>query len=206
MAFSTAPLGSDVDVVGIPSATLHLRASAVPAPGVALFAKLYDVAPDGSVTLVNRLVSPFRVADLSQPVTVALPGIAHRFPAGHRLQFVVADSDAAYAGNPSALAVSVLTDAARPGTLTIPAVAGASALIPAAAAPTAGSTAQPAAGPASSGSASAGPGTDASGRTVNARGRLAATGGDALLPTAAGVLLLLAGALAAARPRSACHG
>ncbi|MEV5342886.1 hypothetical protein AB0K93_31090 [Streptomyces sp. NPDC052676] len=39
-------------------------------PELVLFAKLYDIAPDGARTLVHRLVAPVRVPDVTEPVTV----------------------------------------------------------------------------------------------------------------------------------------
>ena len=38
-----------------------------------LFAKIYDVAPDGTKMLQNRLISPVRVADVTKPVTSRCP-------------------------------------------------------------------------------------------------------------------------------------
>lgn len=75
---------------------------------MSLFVKLYDLAPDGSLTLVNRLVSPVRIADTSHPVHVNLPGIVHRYLAAHRIQLAVATTDAAYAGSrlPNAITIS----------------------------------------------------------------------------------------------------
>ena len=64
-----------------------------------LFAKLYDVAPDGTQILQNRLISPVRVKDVTKPVQVDLPGVAQRFAAGHRIHLVVAGGDLAYANN-----------------------------------------------------------------------------------------------------------
>ena len=61
-----------------------------PAGKLLLFAKIYDVAPDGSRTLVNRLVSPTRVADVTAPIQLELPGVVHRYAAGHRLSLVLA--------------------------------------------------------------------------------------------------------------------
>ena len=85
-----------------------------------LFAKVYDVAPDGTQTLHDRLVSPVRVADVTRPVTVTLPAVVQRFAAGHRIRVVVAGSDAAYAGNAVTQAVVVTTSAAAPGVLRLP--------------------------------------------------------------------------------------
>jgi LPXTG-motif cell wall-anchored protein len=123
-ALSTGPLPADVDVVGIPTATLQLSSptsvAADPATEVVAFVKLYDVAPDGTVTLAHRVISPIRVADLGQPVTVSLPGTVHRFPKGHALQLVVSLSDAAYKGNTVAQALTLSTSTSHPTTLTLP--------------------------------------------------------------------------------------
>ena len=59
-----------------------------------LFAKLYDVAPDGTKVLQNRLISPVRVGDVTKPVQRDLPGAScTASPTGHRIQLVVAASD-----------------------------------------------------------------------------------------------------------------
>ena len=78
------------------------------------------MAPDGTPTLKNRLVSPVRVADVTKPVRVQLPGVVHRFAQGHRIQVVVAASDAAYANNPTVQPVTVTTSPARPSVLRLP--------------------------------------------------------------------------------------
>jgi len=129
-AWTTAPLAGDVAVVGVPTLDVRVDSPAAalsqttgPAGQLVLFAKLYDVAPDGSVTLPDRLVSPVRVADVNQSVHIELPGIVHRWPAGHRLRLVLAASDAAYAGNASVLPVTVRADPGTPSVLRVP-VAG----------------------------------------------------------------------------------
>ena len=85
-----------------------------------LFAKVYDVAPDGTKTLASRLVGPQRVADVTKPVTVTLPGIVHRFATGHTIQVVVAASDAAYAGNAVPEPVTISTSPLAPSELCLP--------------------------------------------------------------------------------------
>jgi predicted acyl esterase len=117
--YTSAPLAADTDVVGPPRVTLRLGALSAAPP--TLFLKVEDVAPDGSVTLPGRLVAPIRPSSLAGPVTVTLPAIA-RFPVGHRVRLVVAGSDGAYRGAPGPAAVSVTTDPAAPGTLTLPVV------------------------------------------------------------------------------------
>jgi ABC-2 type transport system ATP-binding protein len=127
VAFSTAALGEDTDVMGIPRLTVRLDAPTFAAgqgadalSKLVLFAKLYDVAPDGSLTLPRNLVSAVRVADVTKPLTIELPGIAHRFAKGHKMQLVLSTSDVQYRGNTLGGPVSVATDPASPGILTIP--------------------------------------------------------------------------------------
>lgn len=124
--FSTPPLTAPLDVVGSPQLTVTLDAPSVRAtqptgPGgqLVLFAKVYDVGPDGAVELPHRLISPVRVADVTQPVTVELPAIVHRFAPGHRLAVVLAGGDAAYRGATVAQPVTVRTGGV-PGRLTVP--------------------------------------------------------------------------------------
>ncbi|WP_245818850.1 alpha/beta fold hydrolase [Haloechinothrix alba] len=92
-----------------------------------LFAKLYDVGPDGTRRLPGGAVAPVRVPDLppdgsAVTVTVSLPGIVHPVEPGHRLQLVVATTDQAYAPStePAAYRVS-LTGA---GGVSVPSVPG----------------------------------------------------------------------------------
>jgi ABC-2 type transport system ATP-binding protein len=85
-----------------------------------VFAKLYDVGPDGSKTLVNKLISPVRVTDVTKPVHIELPGIVHLVPAGHSLQLVLASTDAAYKNAYSVQPVTVTANPVTPATLRIP--------------------------------------------------------------------------------------
>lgn len=124
--WESAPLRSAVDVVGVPHVTVSM-ASSVPA-GVdtatdpVIYAKLYQVAPTGAVTLVHRLVAPVRVADTASPVTIDLPGIVHQFPAGDRLELVLAAGDDAYLGNRTADTYTVTVTTAHPSILRLPVV------------------------------------------------------------------------------------
>ncbi|WP_405851842.1 CocE/NonD family hydrolase [Streptomyces sp. NBC_01369] len=132
LGWSSAPLTSPLDVVGAPKATLkvvspkteRVQNSGDAADRLVLFAKVYDVAPDGSRTLVNRLVSPVRVPDVTRSFTVQLPGIVHRYEAGHRLEFVIAASDSAYAGNRGIKPVTVVSAPEETGVLELPVVGG----------------------------------------------------------------------------------
>ncbi|WP_405638596.1 CocE/NonD family hydrolase [Streptomyces sp. NBC_01178] len=130
LGWRSEPLTAPLDVVGAPKATLQVvspEAERVQHSGDAsdklvLFAKVYDVAPDGGRTLVNRLVSPVRVPDVTRPFTVELPGIVHRYARGHRLEFVIAASDTAYFGNRGIKPVTVVSAPEDTGVLELPVV------------------------------------------------------------------------------------
>ncbi|MFG3364918.1 CocE/NonD family hydrolase [Streptomyces sp. NPDC048156] len=130
LGWTSEPLTRTTDVVGSPKATLkvvspkteRVQNSDDAADKLVLFAKLYDIAPDGSKTLVHRLVAPVRVPDVTRSFTVSLPGIVHRYEAGHRLQFVIAASDDAYGGNKGIKPVTVTSSPEDTGVLELPVV------------------------------------------------------------------------------------
>ncbi|QMU77430.1 alpha/beta fold hydrolase [Streptacidiphilus sp. PB12-B1b] len=97
--FTSAPLAGTVHEVGAASVELHVG-PATPGTGDAtLFAKLYDLSPGGQAVLPEQLVAPIRLTGLTPSgtdVRVALPGVVHDFPAGHRLELVVSTTDQAY--------------------------------------------------------------------------------------------------------------
>ncbi|MGW6566676.1 CocE/NonD family hydrolase [Streptomyces sp. NPDC054975] len=132
LGWTSAPLTAPVDLVGAPKATLRVvspktervQDSGDAADKLVLFAKVYDIAPDGRKTLVNRLVAPVRVPDVTRPFTVELPGIAHRYETGHRLEFVIAAGDDAYVGNRGIKPVIVTAAPEETGTLELPLVKG----------------------------------------------------------------------------------
>ncbi|MGH3712226.1 MAG: alpha/beta fold hydrolase [Micromonosporaceae bacterium] len=128
-AYTSPPLSQDVAIAGVPTLdvtisapTAELTQTGDPAGMLVLFAKVYDIAPDGTVTLKNRLVSPVRIADVTKPLHIELPGVVHKFAAGHRIQVVLAAGDAAYAGNAAAHPVTVRTSPLDPGVLRLPVV------------------------------------------------------------------------------------
>jgi predicted acyl esterase len=130
-AWTSAPFTGPTVTVGAPTLRVKLDSPAAersqaagPAGQLVLFAKLYDVAPDGTQTLRHRLVSPVRVADVTEAVRIELPGVVQRWEAGHRVRLVLAASDAAYAGNAAVLPVSVSADPDDPAVLTLPVVSG----------------------------------------------------------------------------------
>jgi ABC-2 type transport system ATP-binding protein len=125
--FSTPPLTQAVTVVGSPRLTVQLDAPVVagtqaagPAGQLVVYAKLYDVGPDGAVELPHRLISPVRVADVTKPVSIELPGIVHRFAPGHRLAVVLAGGDMAYRGSTVPQQVKLATGPGRTQQLVLP--------------------------------------------------------------------------------------
>jgi ABC-2 type transport system ATP-binding protein len=134
-SWKSAPLTTDTDVVGIPTLDVTVTSGEAqttdPSTQLVLFAKLYDVAPDGTtLTLPARLISPLRVpgalaANTPKALRISLPGIVHRFAKGHALQVTLASGDAAYAGNMTPRTASFQTSAAHPGVLSLPVVSAA---------------------------------------------------------------------------------
>jgi len=82
--------------------------------------KLLDVDPSGAATLPRRQLSAVRVADVTKPVEIELPGLAYRFRKGHTVRLVIATSNSTNRGNNAAGPVSIAADPAAPSTLTLP--------------------------------------------------------------------------------------
>jgi len=127
--YTTAPLSKPADVVGIPTLDVKIASpgtvSADPATELVVFAKIYELAPGGGQTLIHGLVSPVRLSSVGDRVHITLPGIVHRFDAGHSLQLVIAGSDFAYGaetngGDDVAHLVQILNDKTNPGVLALP--------------------------------------------------------------------------------------
>lgn len=129
MAFSTKPMATDTVVVGTPVLDVQLNAPAFlesqsdgPSGQLILFAKIYDVNPDGTQVLPYRLVAPVRVPDVSQRVSISFPTLVYRFAAGHRLRIVLAQGDMSYSNNSVVGKVKIVNSARKPNTLTLPVV------------------------------------------------------------------------------------
>ncbi len=115
VAFDGPALDEDLDVVGAPTLEVRVTSST---DGVVLFAKVLDVAPDGSATLPQQAVAPVRLDGMPTTTTITLPTIDHRFAVGHRLRLVLAATDQAYATPREPAQVTVATG---PGSsLTVP--------------------------------------------------------------------------------------
>ncbi|WP_432249435.1 CocE/NonD family hydrolase [Streptomyces sanyensis] len=96
-AFTSQPVERPVRITGSPRVTVEVssdRGEAV------LFAKVYDVAPDGRrQVLPGQLVAPVRIPDAAggREVTLTLPAVDHEVDAGHRLRLVLSATDLGYA-------------------------------------------------------------------------------------------------------------
>lgn len=111
-SFTSAPFERAVVSVGVPQVRLRLAHTAP--TDLVLFAKVWDVAPDGSATLIHRLAAPARIptAALDDPVRIKLLGFAHRFAAGHSVRLTLCTTDQAYYNNQ---APDTITFATGPG-------------------------------------------------------------------------------------------
>ena len=127
--FSSRPLTGQLLIAG--AATVRLKVAGVPnlpsPDGAVLFAKLYDVGPDGVRTLPGSAVSPLRVPVLPADgspveVTVTLPGIVRPIESDHRVELVISTTDQAYAtpAQPAAFTISITPDTP----LQVPVVSG----------------------------------------------------------------------------------
>jgi predicted acyl esterase len=126
--FTSPPFTRTTDAVGVPS--LHVTLSHVAPTDLVLYGKTYDVAPNGTATLIHRLIAPARIpsAALARPVDLKLLGFAHRFAVGHRVRLVLATTDLTSYGNKVA---DVITVHSGPGTrFVLPTTVTAAAAVP----------------------------------------------------------------------------
>ncbi|MFD5767204.1 alpha/beta fold hydrolase [Streptomyces sp. NPDC127049] len=116
--FDAAPQSAPLRVTGTPTVRVKVTSTAADGSAV-LFAKVYDVGPDGrQQVLPSQLVSPIRVEDAGEgrSVTLTLPAIDHEVEAGHRLRLVVAATDLGYASPVTTAGYTVAVE----GPLTVP--------------------------------------------------------------------------------------
>ncbi|GHG48581.1 alpha/beta fold hydrolase [Streptomyces griseocarneus] len=94
--FDSGRLAEGVHVTGSPTATVKVASDTGDA---VLFAKVYDVGPNGQQQLPGQLVTPVRVtgAEKGRTVELRLPAVDHTFEAGHRMRLVLAATDLGYA-------------------------------------------------------------------------------------------------------------
>ncbi|MFF9198455.1 alpha/beta fold hydrolase [Streptomyces sp. NPDC014779] len=117
-AFDARPQSRPLRITGAPTVRVRVTSTA-PDGSAVLFAKVYDVGPDGrQQVLPAQLVAPVRIdgAAHGRTVDLTLPAVDHEVPAGHRLRLVLAATDLGYA-SPAAPATYT---AAVEGPLSVP--------------------------------------------------------------------------------------
>ncbi|HEX7739246.1 MAG TPA: CocE/NonD family hydrolase C-terminal non-catalytic domain-containing protein, partial [Marmoricola sp.] len=110
----TSPALTDAwDVVGSPKLTLKVTAplavGGTPATDLVTFARIEDVAPDGTATQIHDLTAPIRVPHAKQAFTVTMPAFVHQFAAGHKIRLVLSGSSLNYRGGLVPSPVTVTT-------------------------------------------------------------------------------------------------
>ncbi len=120
--FATEPLRDALTITGTSTVSLTVTTTAAAGDAV-LYAKLYDVTPQGRHLLPGGAVSAIRLADTlpgqSIPLTVSLPAVAYQVTEGHHLELAVTTTDQAYA---TPLTPARFTIALADTTLTVPSV------------------------------------------------------------------------------------
>ncbi|WP_411110143.1 CocE/NonD family hydrolase [Streptomyces sp. c-19] len=97
--FDAKPQTEPLRITGTPTVRVKVTSTAADGSAV-LFAKVYDVGPDGrQQVLPAQLVTSVRVdgAKAGKSLALTLPAIDHEVEAGHRLRLVVAATDLGYA-------------------------------------------------------------------------------------------------------------
>ncbi|MBM7775368.1 ABC-2 type transport system ATP-binding protein [Actinokineospora baliensis] len=126
--FRSEPMTSQLLIAGASTVGIRVASARGGAPdGAVLFAKLYDVGPDGVRTLPGSAVSALRTPPLpadgtAVEVSVALPAIVRPIEADHRVELVVSTTDQAYATPTEAAAYRI--SLAPGGELAVPVVSG----------------------------------------------------------------------------------
>jgi hypothetical protein len=127
-AWTTPALSGAVEVAGSPVLNVALAAPTAkvtqaigPNGQLVLFVKVLDVDAKGNASVVRNLIAPVRIPDATKPFTVTLPGIVHRFAAGHSIRLVIAGGSPNYRGGLLPTPVSVTTGASSQ-VLTLPVV------------------------------------------------------------------------------------
>ncbi|MFD0368223.1 CocE/NonD family hydrolase [Streptomyces sp. NPDC059071] len=131
-AFDARPQSVPLRITGTPTVRVKVTSTA-PDGSAVLFAKVYDVGPDGrQQVLPSQLVTPVRVegaAGDGRTVDLTLPAVDHEVAAGHRLRLVLAATDLGYA-SPVAPATYTVTVESPLTVPTAPAVATQAAGLP----------------------------------------------------------------------------
>lgn len=121
VSFTSPPFAEALVSVGIPRARLHV--GNVNEQDLVFFAKVFDVAPDGSSELIHRLIAPVRVpaANVGQAIDINLLGFAHRFEAGHSVRLSLASTDASSYNSKLADVITISSGGDDPAYFDLPA-------------------------------------------------------------------------------------
>jgi ABC-2 type transport system ATP-binding protein len=101
-SFDSPPLKRPLQLTGSPRVRIRVSAGA-PDQDVTLFAKLYDVAPDGQAAPARLIAEPLRVVRPGPggaEATINLPAMDYRFASGHRVRLVIDSTDMGFATSP----------------------------------------------------------------------------------------------------------
>ncbi|MFF3317988.1 alpha/beta fold hydrolase [Streptomyces sp. NPDC003035] len=110
--FEAEPQTEPVRITGSPTVRVKVTSDS-PDGSAVLFAKVYDVGPDGrQQVLPAQLVAPVRVegARKGRSVELVLPAIDHEVEAGHRLRLVLSATDLGYASPPAPATYTVAVE------------------------------------------------------------------------------------------------
>jgi ABC-2 type transport system ATP-binding protein len=120
VSFTSKPFARDTVSVGVPSAHLHI--ANINTQDLVFFGKVFDVAPDGSTTLIHRLIAPVRVpaTDAGKPVDIHLLGFAHQFAKGHSVRLTIASTDQTSYNSKVPDQITITTGGSDPSSFTLP--------------------------------------------------------------------------------------
>ncbi|GAB2819682.1 CocE/NonD family hydrolase [Actinocorallia aurea] len=114
-SFTTEPLAESLRVTGAPRLTVEVDKAAT------LFAKVYDVTPEGTAALARRIAAPVRLTEAGK-AEVVLPAIDYDFARGHRIRITLSTTDMGFAG-PLAPATYKISAASALSLPTVPGLA-----------------------------------------------------------------------------------
>ncbi|MGI5490346.1 CocE/NonD family hydrolase [Microtetraspora malaysiensis] len=88
VTYTGAPLPADLEVIGIPTAELHVTSSLAHTD---FYVRISDVAPTGTITHVSDALRRFTADQpIDEMVEIELAPVAHRFKRGHRIRVQIA--------------------------------------------------------------------------------------------------------------------
>ncbi len=105
--FDSEPLAAPLQLTGAARMRVRVRGASASSPAT-LFAKLYDIGPDGQAVATRRLAAPLRVSGTAD---VSLPVEDYRFAQGHRIRVAFSTTDMGFAspGTPASYQISAVS-------------------------------------------------------------------------------------------------